>query len=62
MWLAWQAQRTPKEAYVLIQEALNTCYMAKKTLGDVIKTMDLSDNEIISDDLSGLNVTKHMNP
>lgn len=36
--------------------------MAKKTLGDIIKTMDLSDNEIISDDLSGLNVTKHMNP
>ena len=62
MWLAWQAERTPKEACVLIREALNTCYMTKKTLGDVIKAMDFSDNEIISHDLSGLNVTKHMNP
>lgn len=42
IWLVWYIEQTPGDACVLILESLNTCYMARRTLGDVIKAMDLN--------------------
>lgn len=40
-WLVWKAEWTPKDSYVLLLEILNTCYMAKRTLGKVTKVASL---------------------